>query len=248
MEEDPLDREASLEKMDTAITIIGIKGWVFMSISLALMILVIFWTFLGVIPIAVSGKCVVYNPKNSPHYYSRLAQIFKEEPDLDYKSLTRQVQDRPSLEEQSDLPLADALKGGTDLPELEILGFFPLFQGQTIKPGMEARCALDIFDIGKYGMLRGTVEKVLPYPVSASDPLLQKIPSESLREYLVEGKTPSILVLIRPIPDPGTPSAFAWTSKRGPPDAIRTGTTGTANVTLKKVSPMSYVIPSLKDQ
>lgn len=134
------------------------------------------------------------------------------------------------------------------LPEgenLKILAFLPLFSGHQIRAGMGAKAALDTVNTGRYGMLEGVVKEVLPYPVSASDPLLEEIPSPSLRDYLVKGELPTILVVIEPYVDTTSPSGFKWTSKRGPATLITPGSVGQVQITLQMIKPISYVIPSL---
>ena len=56
---------APLEHLDEAITVVGVKGWVFLASSLILFIPVILWAFLGTVPIAVTGKCLFFTPSNS---------------------------------------------------------------------------------------------------------------------------------------------------------------------------------------
>lgn len=59
-------RETSaIENLDEAITVVGVKGWTFLAASLVLFIPLILWAFLGTIPIAVSGKCLLFNPSVS---------------------------------------------------------------------------------------------------------------------------------------------------------------------------------------
>lgn len=55
----------SIENLDEAITVVGVKGWVFLAGSLLLFVPIILWAFLGTIPIAVTGKCLLFDPSNS---------------------------------------------------------------------------------------------------------------------------------------------------------------------------------------
>lgn len=130
--------------------------------------------------------------------------------------------------------------------ELEILGFFSLVSAESIKPGMEVRCQISAVDATRYGMLRAKVKEVLPYPVGPDEAHLQKIPSESLKKYLVNDSLPVNLVLIEPVRDAHTASGLLWTSKEGPPGPMPQVAVGMARVILDEVRPISYVIPSLR--
>lgn len=187
---------SSVERLDKAITVVGIKGWAFLVCSLLLFIPVILWSFLGTIPIAVSGKCLFFD-------------------------------------------------GGTS-DKLEIYGFVPFFAGQSIVPGMRVECALDVSDIGRSGMLVGVVKEVLPYPADLTEPHVAQIPSTSLQKYLLQetDSVPLALVIAEPLVDKTDPSKFVWTYNQAPMVQIRSGTTGTIDITLSRVKPISYIIPS----
>jgi hypothetical protein len=94
-------------------------------------------------------------------------------------------------------------------------------------------------------MLKGTVKQVFPYPVSPNEYYMQKIPSNALKSYFLNPEVPTILVIIQPLFDPNTPSALAWTSKQGPPVPLHPSAVGTSRVTVDRIRPIAYVIPSL---
>jgi len=197
MAKDSVEYIASIEHLDKALTVVTIKGWLFLLFSIILSVGIVVWAFLGVIPVAVSGKAIVFNSNSS---------------------------------------------------SLEIYGFISLLEGPSIQPGMEARCALNAVDSSVYGMIKGVVKQVLPYPVSVGDPFMQQIPSESLRQYLVKGELPSMLVVIDPILDTKTFSGFAWTSGDGPSIHVEPGMIGSVFITVDKIKPISYVIPTIRKE
>ncbi len=58
--------EASpFEQFEEAITVVGIKGWIFLASSLLLFVPIIVWSFLGTVPIAVMGECLFFDPSDS---------------------------------------------------------------------------------------------------------------------------------------------------------------------------------------
>ncbi len=270
-EKDSIENITSLEHLDKALTVVSIKGWLFLLFSLLLSVGVVIWSFMGTIPIDVSGKGIVFDPVNSFVISSKatgtVKKIYALGGDLVKEGEVLMVIEDSSQKESSIYAYQDGVINwvrvfegdqvsinqplislqGTPLPEnMEIYGFFPLNVGQSIKPGMKAKCALSIVNTSKYGMLKGTVQEVLPYPESLHGYRMQKIPSESLREYLVRGDLPSLLVVVKPDLDPQTVSGFSWTSVKGPALKIQSGNIGIVNVTLEDVSPISYVIPQIR--
>jgi len=190
---------ASVEHLDKALTVVGIKGSLFLLFCVLLSICVIVWAVLGKIPIFIKGKGILFDTE---HVY-----------------------------------------GKADPSTLKIYCFLPLMDAVSIQPGMKAKMAIDSIDVSAYGMIQGVVKEISPYPVSLSDPLLKEIPSESLKEYLIDS-IPMKLITIDPILNSSTVSGFDWDKKSGPPKPIESGMTGTVDITLKNVRPISYVIPS----
>ncbi|MDE3045514.1 MAG: hypothetical protein KGJ02_02570 [Verrucomicrobiota bacterium] len=130
--------------------------------------------------------------------------------------------------------------------ELKILAFVPLDAGQQVKAGMQVQTSLDVVDADDYGMIQGVVEQVSSYPISPADPSLQSIPSASLRDYLVSGSLPSLLVVVKPAADAETTSGWKWTSPKGPPIPVKAGMLGEARITIEEMAPIEYVLPFLR--
>lgn len=195
-QKESIEHLVSLERLDTSLKVVGIRGWLALFFFAAIALVTLIWSFLGSIPLTVSGKCLLI--------------------DLDSSG------------------------------SLKILAFLPLSSGQQVQPGMRVQTAIDIVDSDNYGTIQGVVIQSSPYPVSASDPILQKIPSEPLREYLVQGPLPVLLAIVDPALDPKTVSGLKWTSLRGPPMTLSSGLLGKAGVILEEKPPISYVFPMLQ--
>lgn len=263
---EPLELPTNLERLDQTLHVVGIKGWAIISVLLLLIVLTLGWAVFGTIPITISGKCIALDPQASYLVQSTQNGVVKSIP----VSLGNKVQQgTPLLLFESgdtinapvdgkvisiDVAQGEVIASGhsafwmekqVDPENLKILVFVPLFLEQQIKPGMVALAELDIADSEKYGRIQGKVEEIVPYPIDESDLFLQKIPSISLRKYLLEGPVPSVMVIVNPDKDPASPSGLKWTSKVSPPNKVQPGTIGEAIITLENVEPIRYLIPSI---
>ena len=99
---------------------------------------------------------------------------------------------------------------------VRVLGFLPLYSAQQVKAGMKTRMGFFSVSTRQYGMLKGKVVRVLNYPADLSNHHLEKIPSESLKKYLVSGSTPTKIVIIKPQLDPKDPILALCLQKRSP--------------------------------
>lgn len=124
----------------------------------------------------------------------------------------------------------------------KIYGFFPLKKGDQIKTGMFAHIVFNTVDPQLYGKMEGVVKEILPFAVSQQAEVLQSIPSETLREYLLSDQA-AIMVVIEPIRSPATPSGFKWTTQEGPPFPLHADLIAEVEVFLERKRPISYLIP-----
>lgn len=180
---------SSLQELHKTIQVISIRGWIALFFAFVFVVIALVWAFVGKIPIAVDGKCIL-------------------------------------------------LEKGTG--ESVVYGFFPLYAGQQVVEGMKGYISLDTIDPNKYGKIEGAVLRIRPFPVSEGDEALEIIPSTSLRHYFTEGELPTIMVEIQPLKDGGK---FKWTSANGPTFPIPNASVGDAQIILKTVRPISYVLP-----
>jgi len=263
-EQQGLEQIRSLDKIDVSLTIVGVRGWFVLAFFLALMTGVIIWSFLGSIPVEVTGKAILFEPGSVTEIVSDkrglIADILVKAGDLvkegdpllilaDGEAIQAPAEGTIAWvgvienEQLTPTSVIGWIQRAYNPEKLEIYAFIPLFSGEQVKVGMQAKTELDIAPADKFGAILGKVEEVQPYPVSLSDRRLQQIPSESLRQYLVQGTLPNILVTIKPALDPDSPSGLKWT--HGFPETIRPGATGNIRILLEKKKPISYVCPAL---
>src|SRR5205085_6567599 len=110
-------------------------------------------------------------------------------------------------------------------------------EGKKIRPGMEVRISPSTVKAEEYGFMIGTVRDVSDFPVTP-DGLRRVVRNDKLVEELMKGGAP-IQVIASPILDKSTPSGFKWSSSKGPPTPVFSGTKATGSVVVENKRPIS---------
>lgn len=262
-------REISIERLDEALVVVGIRGWSLFCFFSAFALLAIFWAFSSVVPVSASGKCLAFDLGQNFLLRSQnggiVRQIFAVGGDSVEKGETLLLLEDSYGEEEAlrspvdgtvlwvyalegeraeaNAPLLN-VQGTFDPAGLIVFAFIPLEAGERIHPGMDAFIDLDIYPSSAYGSIRGKVQKVLPYPVEADEYYMQKIPSKPMRDHLLDRPGAEILVLIAPELDPNAKSGLAWTSPKGASVSLESISLGEAKITLDRIRAISLLLPS----
>jgi HlyD family secretion protein len=122
--------------------------------------------------------------------------------------------------------------------------YIPAAEGKKVQPGMEVRVSPTTVKAEEYGFMIGKVTKVSEYPVTPEG-LMRVLRNDSLAQTLASAGAP-IEVKVQLIPDPTTPSGFRWSSSKGPPIKVASGTLCSGQVVVQKKRPISYVLPIFK--
>lgn len=143
--------------------------------------------------------------------------------------------------------IGDLLQPGYRILRLEDLEapmdakiYIPAAEGKKVEPGMQVQVSPSTVKSEEWGFMLGKVSRVSDFPVTP-ERLRKVLGNEKLVADLV-GRSAPIEVVAALIKD-DTPSGFKWTSSKGPNTRISTGTVCTANVTVDRKPPISYVLP-----
>jgi HlyD family secretion protein len=111
---------------------------------------------------------------------------------------------------------------------------------------MEALLAPASVKKEEFGLMKGQVkvEEVSPYPVTPQG-MLRVLENPTLVAEFSQAGAP-IEVTVHLLTDTNTDSGFAWTSGRGPPIPITSGTLCEGTITIEQRPPISLVLPLLK--
>jgi HlyD family secretion protein len=127
---------------------------------------------------------------------------------------------------------------------LTFLVFAPLRDGEQIQPGQEVRIAPNWTVREEEGTMLGSVSETSKLPVTL-DGLRTLLHSEDLVRHFSDAG-PVFMVKVALQRDPSTASGYAWTSTRGAPIPVNSGSFGEAEVLVKSQRPISLAIPVLR--
>lgn len=129
---------------------------------------------------------------------------------------------------------------------LELVLYVPPDQGKKISPGMEVRIEPATVKKEEFGTLLGRVVEVSPFPVSPEGITARLQNPQLVARFSAQGAPYEARVTL--IGDPGTASGYAWSAGRGPAVQLSSGTTATAEITVRRQAPISLVLPLLRDR
>jgi len=122
--------------------------------------------------------------------------------------------------------------------------YFAPDQGKRIRQGMTMLVAPSTAKREEYGVIMATVDRVSAFPASPRG-MMHRLENEKLVEMLSKNGPP-IKVRARLDKDPTSFSGFRWTSGKGAPVQIQTGTMCQAEVVVEEQHPISLIIPYFK--
>ena len=129
---------------------------------------------------------------------------------------------------------------------LELVMYVPPEHGKEITAGMEVRIEPATVKKEEFGTLIGRVLTVSEFPISADGMMATLQNSQLVTRFSAHGAPYAARVSL--VADPNSRSGYAWTSAKGPPVVLSSGTTATAEVTVREQAPIALVLPLLRAQ
>jgi HlyD family secretion protein len=135
---------------------------------------------------------------------------------------------------------------GRTVKELEVILYVPSSYGKQIQIGMMAYVSPSTVKREEFGLMVGRVTYVSDYPATSRG-MLRILKNDKLITALVGDDSPyevhaDLLV------DEHTFSGYRWSSSKGPPLKIQSGTRVNAYVTVASRRPIEMVIPLLRER
>lgn len=125
--------------------------------------------------------------------------------------------------------------------------YFPVGDGKKIKPGMKIYVTPDTVRRERFGGIMGTVTQISTFPIT-KDGAATVVGNTELVENLISKVGSVIEVQAKLQFDPSTPSGYKWSSSQGPVNLqLSSGTTATARVTVEEQTPITLILPFLRE-
>jgi hypothetical protein len=110
----------------------------------------------------------------------------------------------------------------------------------SLHPGAPVDLSVSTAPPAAFGLLRGRVSSVSPYPLT-QEALNGLLGGELAASQFVSHSAPR-LVIVDLIPDPGTRTGYAWSTTNGPPVLLSSQVTVSATVNLGSQTPFDLVL------
>jgi HlyD family secretion protein len=133
-----------------------------------------------------------------------------------------------------------------DEQTLELVAYLPSLQAKDTKAGMEAQVSPSNIKREEYGFIRGKVTYVSDYPATPAA-LMRNFENETLSAALT-GAGPVTEIRVALDRNADTLSGFQWSTSKGPPIVLTSGTLCTVQVVTRTQKPVTLVLPFVKDK
>ncbi len=140
--------------------------------------------------------------------------------------------------------LVSVESAGVDVNEVEAYVYLPASEGKKVRGGMKLEISPSTAKREEFGYLPAFVSAVADYP-STDQGLMRVFGNDKLVQQLSGAQAPiQIVASLKPAGD--NVSRYEWSTRRGPPFLIQSGTSCSASITLSEQHPIVLVIPILK--
>ena len=133
---------------------------------------------------------------------------------------------------------------GSSVKNLVAVVYVPSVHGKKVKPGMDIHIAPSTVRQEEYGMMLGKVTFVSNFPATPRG-MAMALKNDQLVQSL-SGNGAPYEVHADLVVDPATPSRYRWSSSKGPPVDIQSGTLASGQVTVDRQRPVAAVLPLLR--
>ncbi len=133
-------------------------------------------------------------------------------------------------------------------PKSKLVGvtYFPVGEGKKIKPGMSIQITPQTVKRERFGGIVGTVTSISSFPIT-KEAAASEVGNPEVVEALISEKQGGLIQVFSDLKlDASTPSAYKWSSSKGPLLKISSGTTTVVRVKVEERAPITFVLPILR--
>ncbi|CAK0780417.1 Membrane-fusion protein [Gammaproteobacteria bacterium] len=142
-------------------------------------------------------------------------------------------------------PILSVEQTGNSVNDLEALIYTAPLDGKKVKTNMDVQISPSTARREEFGVMLGMVRMVADFP-STKQGMMRILKNDQLVQHLTSG-TASVAVQADLIPSDSTVSGYRWSSPKGPAYRIESGTLCSATIRVMNQSPISLVIPFLRE-
>ena len=129
---------------------------------------------------------------------------------------------------------------------LELVLYLSPDKGKRVYAGMEVRVEPATVKKEEFGTLLGHVLEVSQFPATPEGMLGVLQNPQLVARFTAQGAPYAARAAL--VSDAAAPSGYKWSTGNGPPIKLSSGTIATAEVTVRKQSPISLVLPILRER
>lgn len=130
--------------------------------------------------------------------------------------------------------------------DLEAIVYVPGTDGKKVSPGMAVEVSPSTVLREEHGAIRGSVVSVSEFPAS-TDAITAKLGNPELAMSFLKTLETPLELRIALTQSKKTRSGYEWTSPKGPPQKIQQGTLCRVWITTRSRTPISQVLPLLRE-
>jgi HlyD family secretion protein len=131
-----------------------------------------------------------------------------------------------------------------DVQDLQVLIYLPAAQAKNVHAGMDVDVSPSNVKREEYGFVRGRVSYVSDFPDTPAE-LMRNLQNEVLVKALTNDG-PVTEIQIEMEKNPNTPSGYQWSSSKGSPLSLSSGTLCSAQIVTQWQRPVALILPSLR--
>lgn len=133
---------------------------------------------------------------------------------------------------------------GKEIKDLEAVLYVATTDGKKLKPGMDVQISPTTVKAEEYGFIRGKITSVAEFPATFEG-MMRVLNNQNLVQML-SGEGAPLEIYADLTPNDKTISGYKWSSPKGPPLKIYSGTICAVTVIVREQPPISLVIPLMK--
>ncbi len=142
-------------------------------------------------------------------------------------------------------PIMSLDRTGGSVQELVAVIYVPPLLGKMVRPGMRVQIAPSTVRKEEFGLMIGHVTFVSSFPATSKG-MSRILKNEQLVQQLSGGAAPYEVHASLQM-DPSTASRYRWTSGKGPPIRIESGTLAAATIIVGEQMPLAMVLPIVRN-